>query len=119
MLILIFFIIAVLAVWYLFPTRFLSGIEADDVKSISVFDGNTGKAFDISDADEILYIVENIQSSKMKKDKISIFYSGYSFRMSFYNEEGKKIENFIMNDNYTIRKDPFFTMGTEACALST
>lgn len=47
----------------------------------------------------------------MKKDKISIFYSGYSFHMSFYNEEGKKIENFIMNDNYTIRKDPFFYHG--------
>ena len=86
----------------------MSGIEPSDVKSISVFDGNTGNSFEISDTEEIHYIVENIQGIQMEKDKISIGYSGYSFRMKFYNEKGKEIESFIMNSDDTIRKDPFF-----------
>lgn len=53
-------IIVVLAVWYFSPKTFLSGIEATDVKSISVFDGSTGKRFDIDDPEEIKYIVKNI-----------------------------------------------------------
>ena len=83
-------------------------MEPSDVKSIYVFDGNTGKDFDISDPDEIRYIVENIQSNKLESDKVSIGYSGYSFRMHFYDEEGKRIESFIVNYVNTIRKDPFF-----------
>ena len=78
------------------------------VKSISVFDGNTGESFDFSDTDEIRYVVENIQSTKMKKDTLSIGYSGYSFRISFFDENGKEIENFMINSSNTIRKDPFF-----------
>lgn len=101
-------LIAVSAIWYFTPTIFLNGVEPSDVKSISVFDGNTGKSFDINSTDKIRYIVENINNTKMKKKGLSIAYSGYSFRMSFYDEAGKEIDNFIINSADTIRKDPFF-----------
>ena len=100
--------IAISVVWYFSPRIFLSGIEPSDVKSISVFDGNTGKGFDISDTEEIRYIVENIQGNKMERDKVSIGYSGYRFRMCFRDEAGKEIESFTINSDNTIRKDPFF-----------
>lgn len=100
--------IAISLVWYFSPKTFLSGVEPSDVKSISVFDGNTGKGFDISDTDEIRYIVENIQGCKMERDKVSIGYEGYRFRMCFRDEAGKEIECFIINSDNTIRKDPFF-----------
>ncbi len=77
-------------------------------KAISVFDGNTGESFDIIDRDEIHYLVENIQTTDLKKDKISLGYSGYRFRMSFYDKAGKEIESFMMNSADTIRKAPFF-----------
>ena len=104
----VFALMAISAAWYFSPASFLSGIEPSHVKSISVFDGNTGKGFDIGDIDEIRYIVENIQDAKMEKDKISIGYSGFGFRLKFYDEAGKKIESFIINSANTIRKDPFF-----------
>lgn len=104
----VFVLTVILAVWYFTPTVFLSGVKPSDVKSISVFDGNTGKAFDISGTDEIRCIVENIQSAKMKKEKISIGYSGFCFRISFYGEAGQEIESFIINSDNTIRRDPFF-----------
>ena len=100
--------IAISVVWYFSPRIFLSGIEPSDVKSISVFDGNTGKGFDISDTDEIRYIVENIQGCKMERDKVSIGYSGYRFCMCFCDEAEKEMESFTINSDNTIRKDPFF-----------
>lgn len=101
-------LIAISSVWYFFPTNFLSGVEPSDIKSISVFDGNTGKGFDVGNTDEIYHIVENIQNADMRKDKLSIGYTGWSFNVKFYNEAGKEIENFIINSADTIRKDPFF-----------
>lgn len=63
---------------------------------------------EIRDADEIHYIVENIQNTKMKQDKLSLNYTGYSFRMKFCSETGKEFASFILNSENTIRKDPFF-----------
>ncbi len=103
-----FVLAAALAIWYFNTTTFLRKVNPSDIKSISVFDGNTGESFDFSDTDEIRYVVENIQSTKMKKDTLSMGYTGYSFRISFFDKNGKEIENFIINSSNTIRKDPFF-----------
>ena len=103
-----FVLAAALAIWYFNTTTFLRKVNPSDIKSISVFDGNTGESFDFSDTDEIRYVVENIQSTIMKKDTLSMGYTGYSFRISFFDKNGKEIENFIINSSNTIRKDPFF-----------
>lgn len=49
----LFVLAAILALWYFAPKTFLKGIEAAEVKTISVFDGNSGKSFEISDPEEI------------------------------------------------------------------
>ena len=101
-------ITAISAVWYFSPRTFLSGVDPSDVKSISVFDGNTGESFVIDDLTEIKYVVDNIQGIEMKRDKVSVGYSGFSFRMSFYDSDGKEIDSFVINSANTIRDDPFF-----------
>ena len=99
---------AISLVWYFSPRTFLGGVEPSDIKSIVIFDGNTGKGFYISDADEIRYIVENVQGNKMERDCVSMGYTGWSFHMVFCDETGKPIESFVINSVDTIRKDPFF-----------
>ena len=101
-------LLVLLAVWYFSPRTFLKGVEAGEGTAISVFDGNTGNGFDIDDPEEIQAIVENIQSTPMKRDKISVNYSGFSFRMNFYGENGRVLDSFVVNSTDTIRSDPFF-----------
>ena len=101
-------IIAISAVLYFSPRAFLSGVDPSDVKSISVFDGNTGERFVIDDLAEIKYIVENIQGIEMERYKVSVGYSGFFFRMSFNGSNGKEIDTFVINSAHTIRDDPFF-----------
>lgn len=98
----------IIGMWYFAPKRFLETVKDSDVISISVFDGNTGKKFVIEDSIEIKQIVENIQSIKMKRDNLSIGYSGFCFSMEFMDENGKIIDSFIINSINTIRDDPFF-----------
>ena len=65
MIAIVFVLIAASVIWYFMPTTFLSQVKSSDIKSISVFDGNTGKSFDFRDTDEVRYVVENIQSTKI------------------------------------------------------
>lgn len=88
---------AISMVWYFSPRSFLSGVEPSEVRSISVFDGNTGKSFVIEDSAEIRYIVESIQDIAMKRYKVSVGYSGFGFRMSFHNGNGKELDSFVIN----------------------
>lgn len=108
LLIIVIAAVAISAMWYFAPRTFLRGVEPSEVKSISVFDGNIGKSFVIDDPAEIKYIVENIQNVKMERDKVSVGYSGFRFRISFNNNNGKAIDSFIINRADTIRDDPFF-----------
>lgn len=101
-------IIAVAAVWYLTPKTFLSGIAPADVSCISVFDGGTGRQFDIDDPADIKYIVENIQANEAERYKISVNHSGFAFRMTFFGENETVLDSFIINSADTIRSDPFF-----------
>jgi hypothetical protein len=83
-------------------------MNPSDVESIYVFNGNTGESFTIDDEEKITYIVENIKSVEMRRDKLSIGYSGYTYRLTFIRENGSEIDSFVMNSKNTIRDNPFF-----------
>lgn len=95
-------------IWWKLPVHFLAGEEPAQIASIEVFDGNTGKGFTVEDSAEIASIVENIQGCAMTRDRISLGYSGYRFRMTFVDKNGREIDSFIVNAAGSIRKDPFF-----------
>ena len=107
-LILICIIILLAAIYYFSPKIFLKGIDKAKVKSIHVFDGSNGNTFIISNTDEIVKIVENIQEIKMKRDKLASGYVGFSFSMSFIDENNNTIDSFVINSSSTIRDDTFF-----------
>lgn len=100
--------IACAALWYFQPKTFLKGIGAEEITKITVFDGTNGKFFTVTKADEIEKIVTSIQSVRLKKDRISTGYSGFSFSMTFYCDDDIDLDTFIMNSDDTIRDDPFF-----------
>lgn len=115
-------VIAVLAVlaagfllWYNLPIKLLDP-EPKNVMEITVFNGNTGKLTHITDEEEIENIIENLNEVKIKRYKPSVGYSGYSFKMTIYLTDGNEADgwnNFIINSEDTIRKDPFFYRVTE------
>ncbi len=95
-------------VWWNIPTTFLASVDANEIVSIHIRNGNNGNIFEIESQEDILYIVDSIQKQSLEKDGVSLFHMGTLYTLSFYNGDGKIISKFIVNGNDTIRKDPFF-----------
>ena len=95
-------------VWYRMPTQLLPGVKASDVSRIEVFDGNTGKGFDIDDSADIARILDDLQSATLRREGISLGYVGERYRLTFYDTNDKKLTHFTVNSESTIRRDPFF-----------
>lgn len=96
-------------VYYFTPKTFGKGVNPSSVDHINVFDGNTGEGFTVDNAEDINYIVENIQSKSMKRGGISLGYMGYKFSVELVDKNDKAIVPiFFINGDNTIRKDPFF-----------
>lgn len=98
----------VIGIWYFTSKTFLKDIDANEIKTISVFNGSTGKRFDIDKEEEIEYIVNNIQGIEMERGGISSYTDGFSYQLSFEDKNGDVVDNLIVNGTHTLRKDPFF-----------
>ena len=105
----VFIFMAIAAVYYFTPKTFGKGVNPSGVDHINVFDGNTGEGFTVDDAEDIAYIVENIQSHPMRRGGVSLGRMGYRFSVEFVDQNDKAIVPvFYINGAHTIRKDPFF-----------
>ncbi|MDD7739368.1 MAG: hypothetical protein PUJ62_04755 [Lachnospiraceae bacterium] len=103
-------LLAGIAVWYNMPID-LMNLDHDEVREIVVFNGNSGNITHITDKEQIQHIVDTLNDVEIKRSKLSVGYSGYSFKMTFYLSDGKEAgnwNNFIINSDDVIRKDPFF-----------
>jgi len=94
--------------WWNSPAAFLKSVNADDIAVIYVRDGQTGSRFAVRCREDITYIVENIQKVSFYRSGISWFKMGTWFTLSFRDENDRKISEFIVNADDTLRKDPFF-----------
>lgn len=95
-------------VWWNSKTVFLKSVSSDNIAVITVRNGQTGNRFEINNQDDISYIVESIQCHSFHKSGISLFRMGTWLTLSFTNEHGKTVNEFIINDSDVIRDDPFF-----------
>lgn len=94
-------------IWWNVPSS-ITNIAPSEVSKIEIFDGNTGKAITITAPADIEHIIENLNTVALKKEKISLGTTGYSFRTTIYKSDGNVYKEFIISSSNTIRKDPFF-----------
>ena len=101
----------VLAVWlwYTHPVHFLKKLDADEVKTIVLFDGNTGYEMELTGRIEIENIIDNIQGFTFQRvrgiDGISVVEMGYRFRLIFSDGEGSELARIIIDSDDTVRQE--------------
>ena len=99
-----------IAIWYNTPID-LMDLDHNEVMEIVVFNGNSGNTTHIKDKEQIPHIIANLNDVEVKRAKLSVGYSGYSFKVTIYLSDGNEADdwnNFIINSDDSIRKDPFF-----------
>lgn len=95
-------------VWWNSSTVFLESVHPDSISAIQVRDGHTGNRFEIRDAADISYVVEELQGHTFHKSGISLFRMGTWLTLTFTDEAGDTVQEFILNGSDVIRDDPFF-----------
>lgn len=88
--------------------RKMMDADPQDVSRIILFDGGSGYELEITDRSTIEHIVADISQVSFAKNKLALGYSGYSYRLTSYNEKGKVINRFIINSEDTVRYKGFF-----------
>lgn len=97
-------------IWYKSPVN-LTALDPNDISEILIFNGNTGENLSITESEHIEYIINNLNSIKLKRDNFSIGYMGYGFRITISSHENTNAigcKEFIINSADTVRIDPFF-----------
>ena len=107
-LVLTFLVIVFGTIYLNAQTVFLSDVAPADVALIEVRNGSTGAHFEVTDREDINFVVEGIQSRTFLKDGVSVGYCGTLYTLTFSDEKGNTLAQFIVNGPQTIRKDPFF-----------
>ena len=94
-------------IWWYSPCT-ITDIAPSEVSKIKIFNGSTEESIAVTNAADIEYIITNFNTVSLKKEKTSLGYMGYSFRITIYNADGDVYKKFIINSAATVRKDPFF-----------
>ena len=94
-------------IWWFMPVHLLREVETEEVATIIVFNGNNGDEFEITNADDISYIMNTIKQITLKKDS---FTSGvdYYYILTFINEDGEEVDSFGIQNPYIMRKGDAF-----------
>lgn len=82
-----------------------SSIKSFDIPSaakIELLSGNTGNFVEITDADSIEQITNNINSLRYEKGNSSNDYTGWSYSIKWYNTDGSLIEEIVILSNQAI-----------------
>ncbi|WP_231495765.1 hypothetical protein [Paucisalibacillus sp. EB02] len=83
-------------------------IDHSMISKITIFDGNSGDYFEITDGADIKHIINNLNEATFQKGKPSIGYMGYRFNTKIFDQEGDLIKELIINSDETIRYNWFF-----------
>lgn len=88
--------------------------EITGAEKLTVMSGATGESVDITNADDIKYITDNINALQYSKGE-KIDSSGWRYALQWIDKNGEIIEKLtLMGDSYTIIYDGYYYKGMEA-----
>lgn len=80
----------------------IKSFEIPSAAKVELRSGNTGNIVEITDADNIEQITNNINSLRYEKVNSSNDYTGWSYSIKWYNTDGSLIEEIVILGNQAI-----------------
>ena len=88
-------------IWSLMPFRMID-VKAEDVESIVIFSGHTGRGVTLTDDEDISGAMECLGDVKLQRSEIGMR-SGYSLKVTVNSKNGGSREYIINGDNAVSR----------------
>ncbi len=95
------------------PPKELS-LNIGEASMIRIFSGECGETVEITDAEDIKYLTDNINSMKFIRGKRVGNVDGFRYSTSWLDASGGVIDAMIITDEYNIRYDDYHYSGMEA-----
>ena len=85
--------------------------EITGAEKLTVMSGSTGESIDITNADDIKYITDNINALKYSKGE-KVNSDGWNYDLQWFDQTGEIIEKLVVwGDGYTIIYDGYYYKG--------
>ncbi len=97
-------------IWYNSSVDMLN-LDVEKVATIKIQNGNTGEMLEITNQEDISYLIEQWNNTELSCQKLSFGYVGYSLCITILDGNGNKLSgmnDFYINSDEVMRKDPFF-----------
>ena len=91
----------------------IKSFEIPSAAKVELRSGNTGNFVEITDADSIEKITNNINSLRYEKGNSSNDYTGWSYSIKWYNTDGSLIEEIVILGNQAIDYEERFITLTQ------
>ncbi len=82
--------------------------DIGEVTKITGFCGSTGKSIEITDADDIKHITDNINSLSFSREESSKNNEGFNYYLTWYDSNGEQVEKLIVMTEGRISYDDYF-----------
>ncbi len=82
--------------------------EIGTASKVKIFSGSTGKSVEITDAEVIKTITDDINSHKFIKDKSSKNWEGFTYYITWYDSDGEQVEEVIVMNGSRISYNDYF-----------
>ncbi len=90
--------------------------DISGAEKITVFSGSSGESAEITDAEAIKHITDNINALKFNKDKSSSGYDGFGYSIKWYAADGTLVEAITVMGASRIDYNGYFYDSMEADA---
>lgn len=95
------------AIWWFFPVHFLRGVGPKEIVTIFVSNGNNGDQFEVTDPDDVSWLVNNIKEIPLRKYGF-IPGADYYYLLDFLGGSGELVDSFGIQNYHHIRRGDFF-----------
>ncbi len=82
--------------------------EIGTASKVKIFSGSTGRSAEITDAEVIKTITDDINSHKFTKDKSSKNWEGFSYYITWYDADGEQMEEVVLMNGSRISYNDYF-----------
>ncbi len=85
----------------------------DAAQSIEIASGDTGKTVTVTGTEVIQQITDNIASISFEREESSEGYSGWGYRIRWYDASGAELESLVIQGEALINDDGFFWLAAD------
>lgn len=92
-------------IWWMLPVHFVNGDKVNQIKTVTVYNNNSGNSFEINDIDDVNTLISTINQVPFRKYSIASADLAAWYNLSFKNDDGSIVESLTIQNYNIVKKE--------------